>query len=170
MTTTSRTIDRRVTAAGAAGTLTPGARAAVSTAVALLVLGPRSAPARVVAPDPRAARREPWLGAVSRRSAAARDRLVTERFAHRPGCRRGGRTATQDGRAAGDGGSRNPGRTRPDRLRGRSRAVRPVARAGSRERCGTTRERRSDGWIAAGRGRRLAGNRHAEDRRGDAMP
>src|SRR6476661_4289411 len=110
MTATSRTIDRRVTATGAAGTLTPGARAAVSTAVALLVLGPRSAPARVVPADPRTTRREPGLRAVGRRSAAARDRLVTERFAHRPGGRRGGWTATQDGRAARDLGGGDLGR------------------------------------------------------------
>src|SRR3954470_24227976 len=112
-----------------------------SATVALLVLRPGPAPARVVTPDPGPARGES-RPRPTRRGAGptAHDRLVAERFAHRRGGWCGG-TAPEDRRAAG-GAGRGCG-TRRDEVRGRRRrqprasteavAARPVGTVAARE-------------------------------------
>src|SRR4051812_45212777 len=95
------------------------AAGAISATVALLVLRPGPAPARVVAADPGPARGEarswPARGTTG---PAAHDRLIAQGFAHRPRGRPG-RTAPKDGRATGrTGRGRRTGR---DEVGGRRR-------------------------------------------------
>ena len=147
---------------------TPHDRLRRSAAVALLVLGTRAAPARVVAPDPRARRRVAAV-AVRRRTAVARrpPPAVGERL-HRRAIR--GRCGPPVPRAATR--ARPPNR-RPARSR-RRRPPRPAA-AAARRRC--RRRARPPARLRPGRargpGRRPAGgcslDGDPEDRRRDAV-
>src|SRR5690349_20724302 len=143
MPSTSRTFDL-----GVNDGLDEAGGTAPSAPVTLLVLRPRTAPARVVAADPRAARREPRLG-TARRRATARDGLVTQRLGHGT-WRRRARPTAQDRGPAGSCSSRRAGRTR-GRAGGHAlaRGAVTTGAVAGRQRSRSPGERRGHGGIAA---------------------
>src|SRR6476469_9044582 len=119
-----------------------------SSPVALLVFRAGTAPARIVAADPLAARGEPWLRAAradGRAATLAGDGLIAERRPHRPGGRGRWRTAAPDGRATHRGRCRD--------LRIRAAAAGRAGRAGRADRPAIA----GAGPVARAQGRRSAG-------------